>query len=1449
MRKTIKIFFLALFLLSLPLFWVLIGSITNPISNLQVTSVKDSSASVVWTSEKPNRALVIYWNVENSSLFKAILEGNLAYDDHAMMEGERGIYRYISERDLTRLAHHNTMRDLDSKTGYAYAIVSWGGVHYSKQDVFTTGETLSQVALPDPFYGLVQGDIVSDGYIVYERKNGFDPLRVSQKLSAPIYKGSYSLDLSNLLDKEETELFELTDENDTQVVSYFYNIDGNLVSGAMEVAPDADQPVPLIQHDTNDIALQSYFSPLNESLTSLQGNLEIISYAGGGGSTPSCGGNEFQKSSGPNDNDCRAWCEAHEGANLCASHGATCNDSIRNGWILCTPDTTGGEGYKGVPPQCIYGTDKFTNPTKCYKDCGEGYIEAEIEATNVPGVGCCILDRWKDNHSACSPGVVAASPPSASDTGEISGGGGGAAENSPPRIVGSLPVWRIHNCKPFSFTLDKNMVVDDDGDSLTFKVYLEDSNLLPAFMRFDSKSLTLSNVEHSDSISYGQGSQVLFISISDGKEEITEELDVMVVGDSICSSLESSDSIVAYDTANLVLSAMQSECKYFDNNCGGDTGCFYETNTSRCFPNGLIQECIDATQNNDFCTENLFLAVDNTSLAASFAEKAFIVKYIPPGDLLTIANFETEDTEATLNAMQSQCKLLEQDRSCESQEPECIYNDKAKRCFPRSLSEGECKGANRDFAAFCSLPMLINTVYNIQGSPNIEAESFIRNYLAQKSLPTRCDIPGFETYERFEVDGSGNVYCVSSRIFPQNPSLCEAIKVDHESKTYSFVDFACKPSQNPNSQATEASECSDSGIYLTSLTTAMQGRCALFEDMLSCDIHNRNIGASNQGNWGCLWSLGLNKCLMDNVYRSAAEPCLTLTCSSAQTCLDGMGSSSLEDYISQLTTPEENCEWTTGVFGDVDYNKYVVINSSDKYCVSTSPYTNPNFNVGPGFCKAIKYLPTTQSYVFTGILCEEVGIVPVDIPGVAEVSRSNNDGLASLLDACSNKSQEQVCRFWANLYSLSTEASPEKINEVIALLAGTQDICDSANTSPLYNYGIRCTGSVISGIDLSGRNLDGEISGAILPTEPSNEFNVLSLSNNAQLSGGFGEVQLNTIFPNLNSLYLENTQLGGDLGYLAGGFLILSHCNLAGTEYNTDSLFNINWASSIGKCAASLNSDSGALWPGSLVFPAKARTFDQNDAPDYLAPGYYLLQVNQIEARDYEITEDTVINYYYDLNGNGHKDSDEKYIQSADVKNLQVAFKKRADITGLNLKTGWNLIHFPMVMKGEFTSNIARAGDLLAGLNKSGMGATHLTTYRDGKFLVFSQDLTGGQPQQYGNNFAILPGEGYFVKVKKSGMMTIKGNYVDGSLNLNMVNGWNLVGIYNSAQPKFDVFGTLKAMNTQGVKAEVISMWEDGLYRNAVSKDGMDYGLTFDVLPQRGYWVRVDGEGVKTFSP
>ncbi|MBN2015684.1 N-acetylmuramoyl-L-alanine amidase [Candidatus Dojkabacteria bacterium] len=226
------------------------------------------------------------------------------------------------------------------------------------------------------------------------------------------------------------------------------------------------------------------------------------------------------------------------------------------------------------------------------------------------------------------------------------------------------------------------------------------------------------------------------------------------------------------------------------------------------------------------------------------------------------------------------------------------------------------------------------------------------------------------------------------------------------------------------------------------------------------------------------------------------------------------------------------------------------------------------------------------------------------------------------------------------------------------------------------------------------------------------------------------------------------------------------------------------------------------------------------------------------EERKMEITSDIVklsgnSIIYWDWNNNGEMDPMETEVKISSLEKVKIS-----NGVFINLDVGWNIISIPNYTKIEEGSNVGDAKSLLENINDQGVYATHVATYFGGRWYVYSQR----NGISFSNNFSIIPGQGYFIKVYNAGKVMFKGAEIEESLPIEFERGWNLVSIV-SPETEYTSDSLLDAINGDGIKADTITRWDNGRYENFIKENDIPYGNDFKIFEVGGYFIRVRDNG------
>jgi len=237
-----------------------------------------------------------------------------------------------------------------------------------------------------------------------------------------------------------------------------------------------------------------------------------------------------------------------------------------------------------------------------------------------------------------------------------------------------------------------------------------------------------------------------------------------------------------------------------------------------------------------------------------------------------------------------------------------------------------------------------------------------------------------------------------------------------------------------------------------------------------------------------------------------------------------------------------------------------------------------------------------------------------------------------------------------------------------------------------------------------------------------------------------------------------------------------------------------------------------------------------NESGVYTVEGVSTTVQNQFEIIVTDEDEGMLVKFFEDTNSNGKKDEGEEYISSEGI-NL----KKTQDIMTYDLTEGWNLVSFPVV-----SDKVKTASDLLVEIAGSNGYATHVATYRDGKWQLYSQRAE----VSFSEYFNILPGVGYFIRVHKETTLNITGNKFEESVPLDLSIGWNLVGIV-SPKTSYTADSLINKAVKSEVSADTVTKWVSGKYVNYIKEGDTAYGEDFMLFEKGGYFVRVKDKGGK----
>ncbi len=212
-----------------------------------------------------------------------------------------------------------------------------------------------------------------------------------------------------------------------------------------------------------------------------------------------------------------------------------------------------------------------------------------------------------------------------------------------------------------------------------------------------------------------------------------------------------------------------------------------------------------------------------------------------------------------------------------------------------------------------------------------------------------------------------------------------------------------------------------------------------------------------------------------------------------------------------------------------------------------------------------------------------------------------------------------------------------------------------------------------------------------------------------------------------------------------------------------------------------------------------------------------------------EQTQKVIMKLFYDENGNGILDGQEKFLKEEALDEVDI--QKEQEVEYYDLSAGWNTLNLPGI-----STEINTAEDLLKSFKSQGKETIHLAKFSAGKFHIFSIREEGSA---FASNFNLIPGEGYFIFSFERGRVNFKHQPFDESVRLELSNGWNLVGI-NSLENTYTSNTLLAAMNDKGFQADTVSDFDSGVYKSVIWADQIYYGNEFNIIQKKSYFIKVN---------
>lgn len=169
----------------------------------------------------------------------------------------------------------------------------------------------------------------------------------------------------------------------------------------------------------------------------------------------------------------------------------------------------------------------------------------------------------------------------------------------------------------------------------------------------------------------------------------------------------------------------------------------------------------------------------------------------------------------------------------------------------------------------------------------------------------------------------------------------------------------------------------------------------------------------------------------------------------------------------------------------------------------------------------------------------------------------------------------------------------------------------------------------------------------------------------------------------------------------------------------------------------------------------------------------------------------------------------------------------------LFLELGWNLVALNVTPKKDYMPE-----DMLQEINAQGGEAVAVNRWIDNKW----QTHVAGN---FGTNFAIEVGHGYFVYAKKASTWVVPAGNDVTHPDILIDPGWNLLATSNLTISKAsELLSHINSQSTPLVEADTVTQYANNLWQSIKLKDGVVFGQDYEVTNSRSYFVKAQNQGV-----
>ncbi len=190
-----------------------------------------------------------------------------------------------------------------------------------------------------------------------------------------------------------------------------------------------------------------------------------------------------------------------------------------------------------------------------------------------------------------------------------------------------------------------------------------------------------------------------------------------------------------------------------------------------------------------------------------------------------------------------------------------------------------------------------------------------------------------------------------------------------------------------------------------------------------------------------------------------------------------------------------------------------------------------------------------------------------------------------------------------------------------------------------------------------------------------------------------------------------------------------------------------------------------------------------------------------------------------------------------------------------NLKQGYNFVSFPFISEN---GTARTASGMLTMLNTFTNGSIYSISKFDGSWKIVGQN----KEKYDGEDFQLIPGQGYVIKALRNSEVSISGfpvkyESVEDTAPVTLMPGWNLIGIYGTNVKSYTAKSMLQDINAfeaVDFTADNVSKWESDVQRyegyQLTNENGIDieYGFDYPLNILQSYFVRIN-QGTGNWQP